>query len=127
MVKEMKVEIDVYDFQRMFERMDRDYYSREAYEILFNFYDELDIEPDVVGICGEWTEYTPEELKSDYKHIYSFDEYIEDNFENIDEAFEDGYTMEELEENHLEELVKQLEYNTTVYVLSNDNYLVMAY
>ena len=125
----MKIEIDVYDFQRMFERMGRDYYSQESYEILFDFYNEYDedYEPDIIAICGEWTEYTPEELISDYKHLYSFDEYIEDNFETIDEALEDDYTMEELEENYLEELIKQLEYNTTVYELSNSNYLVMAY
>lgn len=123
----MKVEIDAYDFEKLFEKYGRDDFSREAYQILFDYYDELDIEPDIIGICCEWTEYTPEELISDYKHLYSFDEYIEDNFENIDEALEDGYTMEELEENYLEELIKQLEYNTTVYELSNSNYLVMAY
>lgn len=125
----MKIEIDVYDFQEMFKRMDRDYYSCEAYQILFDYYNEYDedYEPDIIGICGEWTEYMPDDLINDYKHLYSFDEYIADNFESLEEALAEGNTMEELEENHFNELVEKLEYNTTVHHLDNGNYLVMSY
>ena len=48
-------------------------------------------------------------------------------FESLEEALADGNTIEELEENHFEELIEKLEYNTMVYHLDNGNYLVMSY
>jgi hypothetical protein len=124
-VQNMKQTINQHDFMDAFRRMDRDYYSYEAYQALFDWYEELDpdFELDVIGICCDWTEYTPEELESDYSNILSFDEWKE---ENIDPDEPETYTKEELKEEYIKELVSELERHTTVIKLS-DTYLVLAF
>ena len=121
----MKQTINLYDFMDAFSRMDRDYYSYEGYKALFDWYEELDpdFELDVIGICCDWTEYTPEELEDDYSNILSFDEWKE---ENIDPDEPEPYTEEELKEEYIKELVSELERHTTVIKLS-DTYLVLAF
>ena len=121
----MKQTIDLYDFMDAFREMDRDYYSYEAYQALFEWYEELDpdFELDVIAICCDWTEYTPEELENDYNNILNFDEWKE---ENIDPDDPGPYTEEELKEEYIKELVNELERHTTVIKLS-DTYLVLAF
>ena len=121
----MKQTISLYDFMDAFQQMDRDYYSYEGYQALFGWYEELDpdMELDVVAICCDWTEYTPEELENDYSHILSFEEWKENNMDP-DEPNE--YTNEELKGEYISELVEELERNTTVIALHN-TYLVLAF
>ena len=66
-----------YELQEIFKDWDRDYYTIEAYETILQFYDSIDVnmELDVIGVCGEWTEYTAEDLYNDYgNYCYSYDE-----------------------------------------------------
>ena len=120
----MKQTVNLYDFVDAFRKMDRDYYSYEAYEALYDWYEELDpdFELDVIAICCDWTEYTPEELENDYNNnILSFDKWKEDNIDP-----DEPYTEEELKEEYIKELVSELERYTTVIELS-DTYLVLAF
>ena len=63
--------------------MDRDYYSYDGYEALYEFLDEIyssddkGYELDVIGICGDFTEY--DDLK-EFQKEYGDEEYecIED-------------------------------------------------
>lgn len=107
-----------YALQEIFKDWDRDYYSIEAYETMLEFYDSIDtnMELDVIAICGEWTEYTAENLYNDYgNYCYSYDE-------------EEQLRMVENEEYEelAEDILQQLERKTTVYILS-DTYLVMSF
>jgi hypothetical protein len=121
----MKQAIGLWDFMDAFRKMGRDYYSYEGYQALFDWYEELDpdFELDVIAICCDWTEYTPEELENDYSNILSFDEWKE---ENIDPDEPEPYTEEELKGEYIKELVSKLEQHTTVIKLSN-TYLVLAF
>jgi len=120
----MKQTVNLYDFMDAFRKMDRDYYSYEGYQALFDWYEELDpdFELDVIAICCDWTEYTPEELENNYNNILNFDEWKED----IDPDESELYTEEELKEEYIKELVSELEQLTTVIKLS-DTYLVLAF
>jgi len=122
--KTMKQTVNLYDFMDAFRKMDRDYYSYEGYQALFDWYEELDpdFELDVIAICCDWTEYTPEELENNYNNILNFDEWKED----IDPDESELYTEEELKEEYIKELVSELEQLTTVIKLS-DTYLVLAF
>jgi len=106
-----------------FRKMDRDYYSYEGYQALFDWYEELDpdYELDVIAICCDWTEYTPEELENDYNNILNFDEWKKENIDPDDLCAE-----EEIKEEYIKELVSELEQHTTVIELSN-TYLVLAF
>lgn len=60
--------IDLSDFIRAFDRMDRaNQFSRRALVELFRHLDDLSddspIELDVIALCCEWTEYTAEEFE----------------------------------------------------------------
>jgi len=116
----MKQTINLYDFVDAFRKMDRDFYSYEGYQALFEWYEELDpeFELDVIAICCDWTEYTPEELEKEYSNFLNFDQWKEENLES--------YTEEELKEKYIKELVSELEQHTTVIELSN-TYLVLAF
>lgn len=107
-----------YALQEIFKDWDRDYYTIEAYETMLEFYDSIDenMELDVIGICGEWTEYTAEDLYNDYgNYCYSYDE--EEQLRMVEN--------EEFEE-LAEDILQQLEKKTIVYILS-DTYLVMSF
>ena len=121
----MKQTVNLYDFMDAFRKMDRDYYSYEGYQALFDWYEELDpdFELDVIAICCDWTEYTPEELEKEYSNFLDFDEWKE---ENIDPDEPESFTEEELKEEYIKELVSELERHTTVIKLS-DTYLVLAF
>ena len=75
--------INEYEFRQAFKDMDRDYYSYDRYEALYEFLDEIcssddkGYELDVIGICCEFTEY--DDLK-EFQKEYGDEEYecIED-------------------------------------------------
>ena len=117
----MKKEINVYEFAQEFKEMNRDYFSYEGYEALFEYYDDFeDFNLDVIAICCDVSEYGEEELKENYKHLLSFDGFKEEN--------KDIYTTEEeLNEEYLNALVEELEQNTTIIRLSNGSFLVWEY
>lgn len=107
-----------YALQKIFKDWNRDYYTIEAYETILEFYDSIDTnrELDVVEICGEWTEYTAENLYNDYgNYCYSYDE--KEQLQMVENK-----EYEEL----AEDILQQLERKTTVYILS-DTYLVMSF
>lgn len=107
-----------YALQEIFKDWDRDYYTIEAYETILEFYDsiETNMELDVIAICGEWAEYTAEDLYNDYgNYCYSYDEK-----EQLQMVGNKEY--EEL----AEDILQQLERETIVYILS-DTYLVMSF
>lgn len=57
------------DFHNAFHRMDRStQFSYEALNMLFNYFEEFDenMELDVIAICCEYSEMTPEEIASSY-------------------------------------------------------------
>ena len=115
----MKKDINLNEFIDEFKRMDRDYFSYEGYEMLFNYYDEIeDFELDVIAICSDITEYTAEELIKDYGYLYPINEYKEDNIKETEE--------EDLEEEYLDELLKILDNKTTIIRLNN-SFLVFEY
>jgi hypothetical protein len=65
----MKQTIGLSQFQDAFERMGRaDNFSYEGMELLFDYLEELDpdAELDVVAICCEYAENTPETIAQDY-------------------------------------------------------------
>lgn len=111
----MKQEISVYDFERAFKDMNRDYYSYEGYKALFDYYDEIEgFELDVIAICCEVSEYDKEELLNDYKYLLDSDDHKE-------------YYGEDWEEYYTHDLVKELQNHTTVVTLDNGSYLVWSF
>ena len=70
----MKKTLDLYDFRDAFEKSRRtDSFSYEGLAVLFEFLEEeerslgIENELDVIGICGDWSEYgSLEEFQKDY-------------------------------------------------------------
>ena len=117
----MKQEINVYDFARAFKDMNRDYFSWEGYQALYDYYDEFpDFNLDVIAICCDVTEYDEEELKNEYSHVLGYEDFKQDN--------EDVYnTEEEIQEEYLKSLVEELNEETMVLELRNGNFIVWDY
>ena len=117
----MKKEINVYEFAQEFKEMNRDYYSWEGYEALFEYYEEFpDFNLDVIAICCDVTEYDGDEIKENCNHLIDFEEFKEENKELYT-------TEEEMQEEYLNSLVEELEQNTTIIKLSNGSFLVWEY
>ena len=57
-----------YQLRDRFVDFDRDYYSLEGYEAIFNYYEDYDeaIELDIIAICCDFNELTFEDFISDY-------------------------------------------------------------
>ena len=68
----MKQTINKYQFRDAFMSIRPDNFSYEALEILFEYFEQLeddigeDIELDVIAICCDWTESTPNDIRQDY-------------------------------------------------------------
>lgn len=98
-----------YEFEQQFRNMDRDYYSSEGYEYLYEMLDELDASLDVIAICCEWNEYADaKDLLGDYGYLVD-----EEDYEDEDEL--------------LEALLDELEYRTYLVRLSNGGYLIQVF
>ena len=109
------MEINVYDFEQKFKNMDRDYYSLDGYQALFDYYDELeDFSLDVIAICCEVSEYTEEELIKDYGYKLDKDDYKD----------EEGFLITG---DYMEDLKQKLQDNTMFIELDNGNFLVWAF
>lgn len=69
----MKTSINKYEFRDSFIRMGRkDNFSYEGLNVLFDYFEEYEkstgeeIELDVIAICCEFNEATPDEIRADY-------------------------------------------------------------
>lgn len=60
-----------YELQEEFRRFDRDYFSLEGYQALLDFFEESDTntELDVIAICCDFTEDSPENIIDEYDNI----------------------------------------------------------
>jgi len=66
----MKTTLSVYDFIEAFKRAGREnQFSREGLEIIFNYLEEMNssYELDVIAICCEFCEATPQQIAKDYQ------------------------------------------------------------
>ena len=114
----------VNQFKDAFVKMDRDYYSLDAYVELFDYYDSLDTDYklDVIAICCEWSEHEADDLIKTYGYMYTQDEFYTDHEDDYPNWSED-----EIRQEYIKELVKILEDKTTVISLSNGGYLVQDF
>lgn len=126
----MKRTIRLDDFIQAFRDYDRDYYSLEAYEALFDFHEQLEAdcgveeELDVIAIRGDWTEYNNDQLVFDYGYILDADLWLADHVES--EALEQSYSFKALKADYIVDLINELQNRTFVIKLSN-SYLVQAF
>ena len=115
----MKKEISLNEFIREFEEYNRDYYSYEGYEELYNYYEETEnFELDIIAICCDVSEYEEQELITDYGYLLPFEDWKEQNDLNKDYEEIDTY---------LEELMEELEQHTHIIKLENSSYLVWSF
>ena len=93
---------DKYDLQNEFAKMERDYYSLDGYDALINLFDETgtNTELDVIAICCEFTESTPDDIRENYS-----------NMEDISNA------------DNMDHLMDALNYYTIAILLDNGNIL----
>jgi len=118
----MKKEISLNEFIKEFKDINRDYYSYEGYKELFDYYDQFpEFELDVIAICCDVTEYENEELLKDYGHLLDAAEW---NEENPLEMFNDE---EEQKEEYFNALFEEIERQTSIIKLDNNDYLVWSY
>lgn len=103
----VSISLSLYDFERAFRDMNRDYYSHEAYQYLYEMLDELNGELDVIAICCDWTEYDDDEILSDYGNL------VDGDFVDDDEK--------------LEALLERLNGETFIVKLENGNHLIQAF
>lgn len=101
-------EVDKNYFMDRFRAYDRqDQFSYEGLSALYDYYDELSEEPsediklDVIAICCDWAEYTPQELLNNYDYL--------------------------LDTDNAETLATQLDSETHVIRLDNGSYLIQAF
>lgn len=82
----MKRSVNLSQFIQAFKDYDRDYYTYEAYELIYNELEELtegEYELDVIAICGEYDEYTEKDLANDYGSDNTFNNLNEDLQERL--------------------------------------------
>jgi hypothetical protein len=104
--------MSLYDFKQAFCDYDRDYFSDEGYDVLFNMF--LEIAPeadlDVIAVCCDYTEYeTDSALLDDYGYLIDYDE----DHDDIDDAMYD--------------LKNELEADTYFVALDNGHYLLQSF
>ena len=98
------------DFVQAFRDVGReDQFSYDALKALFEYYDEENIELDVIAICCEWSEYSEDEVQEQFEYLG--DVTIEDDAD--DASF-------------LESVVYELESQTTIIPLPS-GYLVQDF
>lgn len=73
-VTTMKTTINLFDFQRAFLELRPDNFTREALELLYEYFEEIeestgdDLEIDVIGVCCEFYEDTIEDVIAAYSY-----------------------------------------------------------
>ena len=88
----MKQNINLSMFMDAFKNMDRDYFSYEGYQSLYDFFEECheDWELDVIAICCDFSEY--EDLEEYNK--YYFGDYKEQYYDSIEELAQKTLVLE---------------------------------
>lgn len=82
----MKKTLTFCDFCDEFSKERRNYYTYEAKQALFDYYEELDDnwECDIISICGDWSEYENiEEVLQNYDNIKDLND-LKDNTQVIE-------------------------------------------
>lgn len=101
----MKKEINLSEFVDEFKAYNRNYYSYEGYEALYEYYSEFEnFDFDVIAICCDVSEYDEEELLNDY-----------------------SYLVQNEEEQGLIAIIEELQQRTNITELSNGSYLVWGF
>lgn len=126
-------EFDAYNLKREFENWGRDYFSIEACERIIELFEDTQFELDIIALCCDFTEYTPDELMSDYGHSTGEIEdalldyqmkYFEDNGIESPSWGEVADAQEYAREMLLLDAIDEASRSQTVEELSNGNYLV---
>lgn len=93
---------DKYELQNEFVKMGRDYFTLDGYQAIIDLFDETvtNTELDVIAICCEFSEDTPDDIRENYSNI-----------EDIAAA------------DNTSELLDALNYYTLAILLSNGNIL----
>lgn len=60
-----------YELQNEFVKMERDYFTLDGYQAIIDLFDETvtNTELDVIAICCEFSEDTPEDIRENYSNI----------------------------------------------------------
>ncbi len=72
----MKTTVTLHDFREAFAAIRPDNFSYEGLALLYDFFEELEadtgeeIELDVIAICCDFCESTPDEIRSDYSAVH---------------------------------------------------------
>ena len=88
------------DFVQAFRDVGRqDQFSYDALKALFEYYDEENIELDVIAICCEWSEYSEDELQEQFGYLGDFDT-IDELLDELDSQtfvlrLSDGYLVQD--------------------------------
>ena len=88
------------DFVQAFRDVGReDQFSYDALKALFEYYDEENIELDVIAICCEWSEYSEDELQEQFEYLGDFDT-IDELLDELDSQtfvlrLSDGYLVQD--------------------------------
>ncbi len=101
-----------------FQALNRDYYSNEAYEEIIEIMNSIDedYELDVIEICGDFTEYEPDDLIDEYGDEYPLQDLLNlKDYRGCDDKVEEDY---------LEALVDKISDEYCVSELPNGNYLL---
>ena len=104
------------------------YFSWDGMEMLLDWYDENDenTEFDVVGICCEWTEYGDgvtlgfDSLISDYGNRLPLQDWLDEKDYTTDEYEND----EDLQGEYLQDLINELDEQTTILRVPNGNIIL---
>lgn len=76
-------ELNKYDLQEEFRSFNRDYFSLEGYQAILDFFEEVDYNKntdlDVIAICCDFNESTPDDIKEEYSNIDSIADAIDND------------------------------------------------
>lgn len=103
-----------YELQEEFRKWDRDYFTLEGYQALLDFFEETDCdtntELDVIAICCDFTEDSPENIMDEY-----------DNIDDIRECKDEEGNID------ADALLDALNYRTWAIDLGNGNFLYLDF
>lgn len=95
----MKTTIDFYEFREAFRRADRDNYTREGMEMLFEYLEDYEeqtgteLEFDVIAICCDFDENHWEDVASNYSIDLDDIEDEDDKIDAVREYLSDNTTL----------------------------------
>lgn len=95
----MKTTVDLYEFREAFRRADRDYYTREGLEMLFDYLEEYEestgteLEFDVIAICCDFDEHCWDYVAQNYSIDLSDCEDEDDKIEAVRDYLNDNTAL----------------------------------